>query len=178
MGQNFLSKHSSELFEKCIGRYFSLQREEEEEEEEEKEEEEEEIIRNSTFFEHCTWIVFNLEENLEGKFVSAVRSSVRSDVIRNRGASGLFYGAERISRWRESSVWTRESDLVTVLGVLVKYVSVVSGQRRSSGGSRPRRPRRSRRFRVLLHRSRTRRHHDQDRERIFGLYAGPGLRAE
>lgn len=99
MGQNFLSEHNSELFEKCIGRYFSLQREEEEEEEEEKEEEEEEIrIRNSTFFEHCTWIVFNLEENLEGKFVPAVRSSVRSDVIRNRGASGLFYGAERISR--------------------------------------------------------------------------------
>ena len=89
MGQNFLSKHSSVLFEKCIGRYFSLQREEEEEEG---------IIRNSTFFERCTWIVFNLKENLEGKFVPAVRSSVRSDVIRNRGASGLFYGAERISR--------------------------------------------------------------------------------
>lgn len=100
MGQNVLSKHSSVLFEKCIGRYFSLQREEEEEEEEEEKEEEEEevIIRNSTFFERCTWIVFNLEENLEGKFVPAVRSSVRSDVIRNRGASGLFYGAERISR--------------------------------------------------------------------------------
>lgn len=42
MGQNFLSKHSSVLFEKCIGRYFSLQREEEEEEEEEEKEEEEE----------------------------------------------------------------------------------------------------------------------------------------